>query len=156
MYRGYIKLWRKLKDWPHRKKPDYLSVWVTLLLNATHKPYDIEWCGERRTLQPGQLVTSVRAIQEEAGVHRASVQRILKCLESETQIEQLITPRSRLITIINWHEYQGNETEDETGSETLMRHCRDTDETLVRHNKNVKNVENVEEEETTPPPLLPP
>jgi hypothetical protein len=50
---GWIKLHRKMLDNPIVNKDcEYLAVWIYLLLNATHKEYDVIFEGKRITLQP--------------------------------------------------------------------------------------------------------
>ena len=90
---GWIKLHRKLLDNPVVcKDSDHMSVWIYLLLNATHTPRDYIFDSERTTLQPGQLITGRKSISTSTGVHESKVQRILKVLEIEQQIEQRTTP----------------------------------------------------------------
>lgn len=65
--------------------------------------------GEKIELKPGQLVTGRNNLSAETGEHPSRIYRALKYLESEHQIEQLKTPRYTLITVKNWHRYQGSE-----------------------------------------------
>ena len=65
--------------------------------------------GEKIELKPGQLVTGRNNLSIETGEHPSKIYRTLKYLESEHQIEQLKTPRYTLITVKNWHRYQGSE-----------------------------------------------
>ena len=54
---GWIKLHRKILDNPIvMKDSEHLAVWIYLLLNATHKDYDVLFEGKRITLKPGQLI----------------------------------------------------------------------------------------------------
>lgn len=111
---GYIKLYRKLLENPIvMKDKDYLSIWIYLLLNATHKDYETVFNGKRITLKAGQLITGRNSIASKLGISTAKVQRVLKCYESEQQIEQLATPRNRLVSIRNWREYQVSEQQTE-------------------------------------------
>lgn len=50
-------------------------------------------------LNPGQLITGRKAISDKLRVTESKVQRVLKCYESEQQIEQQTGNRNRLITI---------------------------------------------------------
>ena len=110
MNSGYIKLHRKILENPIvMKTPDHLAVWLYLLLNATHKGYDTILEGQRITLKPGQLITGRKAISKALKINESKIQRLLKMFESEQQIEQLTNPRCRLISILNWNEYQYDE-----------------------------------------------
>lgn len=136
---GWIKLHRKILDNPVVcKDGDHVSVWMYLLLNATHKEYPAMFAGERITLQPGQLITGRKSISEKFGISESKVQRILKLFENEQQIEQQSSNKNRLISIVSWADYQ----EDEQQSEQQVNNKRTTTEQQVNTNKNVKNVKN--------------
>lgn len=111
---GWVKIYRKLLDNPIvAKDGDYLSVWVYLLLNATHTKYDALFKNKRITLLPGQLITSRKSISSKLKINENKVQRVLKCFEIEQQIEQQTSSQNRLISILNWNEYQQNEQQNE-------------------------------------------
>lgn len=137
---GYIKLHRKLLENPIVcKDGDYLSIWIYLLLNATHKECDAMFKGKRITLLPGQLITGRKSIAKQFNINESKVQRVIKKLEIEHQIEQQTSNENRLITILNWDEYQKGEQQ----IEQRVNNERTTDEHQVNTNKNVKNVKNV-------------
>lgn len=136
---GWIKLHRKTLDNPIiTKDSDYLAVWIYLLLNATHKEYDVLFKGERITLKKGQLLTGRKSISEKLKIDENKVQRILKTLENEHQIEQQSSNKNRLITIASWDKYQQDEQQDEQ----QVNNNRTTSEQQVNTNKNVKNIKN--------------
>lgn len=110
---GWIKLHRNLMSNPQFSDGDWLKVWLFLLLNATHAPLDRMFGGDRITLEPGQLITSRGAISANVSVQESKVERILKRMKSEQQIEQQADNRSRLITVRNWKQYQQDEQQDE-------------------------------------------
>ncbi len=136
---GWIKVHRKLLDNPIiTKDSDYLSVWIYLLLNTTHKEYDTLFKGKRITLQKGQLLTGTISISQKLKINKDKVQRILKSFESDKQIEQQTSNRNRLISIINWNEYQEI---DKQYDKQMINNC-ETDDKQVITNKNVKNIKN--------------
>ncbi len=136
---GWIKLHRKTLDNPIiTKDSDYLAVWIYLLLNTTHKEYDVLFKGERITLKKGQLLTGRKSISEKLKIDENKVQRILKTLENEHQIEQQSSNKNRLITIVSWDKYQQDEQQDEQ----QVNNNRTTSEQQVNTNKNVKNINN--------------
>lgn len=142
---GWIKLHRKLLDNPVTfKDPDYLAVWIFLLLEATHKEQKRDFGGKIIILKPGQLITGRPAISKQTKVQASKVERILKRLKSEQQIEQQTSTKGRLITILNWNEYQNSEQENEQ----QVNNNRTTSEQQVNTNKNVKNVNNVKNDNT--------
>ena len=139
MMQGWVKLHRKIWEWPYSKDSDFISVWLFLITNATHKPYDLLFAGSRITLRPGQLITSRKTIEEKTGVNTSKVERILKKLKSEHQIEQQTSNKSRLISILNWGEYQDCEHQ----SEQQVNNNRTTSEQQVNTNKNINNNNNI-------------
>ena len=129
---GYVKIYRKLLDNPIIcKDSDYFSVWIYLLLNATHTEYDTIFKNERITLKSGQLITGRRVIAEKLNIDENKVQRILKMFEKQHQIEQQTRTKNRVISILNWNEYQGE---------------RQQHEQQVNTNKNDKNIKNEKNE----------
>lgn len=140
---GWIKLYRKILDNPiNCKDSDYFSVWIYLLLNATHTEYDTVFRGERITLKSGQLITGRKAIAEKFKIDENKVQRILKTLEKQHQIEQQTSNQNRLISILNWNEYQ----EERHQTEQQVNNERTTSEQRVNTNKNDNNIKNEEEQ----------
>ena len=133
MNNGYIKLSRCTLDNPIvMKSPEHLTIWIYLLLNATHSNYDVMYEGQRKTLKSGQLITGRKLISKALKINESKVQRILKTFEIEQQIEQQTNPRCRLISILNWHKWQGSEqqTEQQLNNKRTL-------------NKNVKKIKNI-------------
>ena len=132
---GWIKLHRKLLDNPvTMKDADHLAVWIYLLLNASHNEHPALFKGEKITLKPGQLITGRKSIALTLHIDESKVERILKSLKSEQQIEQQTSSKNRLISITNWEFYQQ--------SEQQVNNKRTTSEQQVNTNKNIKNDKN--------------
>lgn len=136
---GWIKLHRKILENPIvTKDTEHLSVWIYLLVNATHKEVSTVFKGEKITLKPGQLITGRKAISDRLHISESKVQRILKRFESDQQIEQQTSNKNRLITIVNWDIYQNAEQQNEQP----VNGKRTASEQQVNTNKNDKNVKN--------------
>lgn len=133
MEQGWIKLYRKILDTPMIKKPSYLSLWVILLLKANHKDNSFIWNGKNITIKEGQFITGKNELSKQSGIPLSTVWRILKYFEKEQQIEQQITTKFRLITIINWKNYQK--------TDTTMDNKRTADRQQSDTNKNDKKDE---------------
>lgn len=143
MQRGYIKLWRKTFDNPCMRKPKVLALWVTLLMLANHKDRD-ELLGTKRiTCRPGQFTCGRNQLSKETGIHRSSIERILKILEIEHQIEQRKTSVNRLITITNWNRYQQSEQPSEQRASNDRATIEQRSSTL-KECKNVRMKESIE------------
>ena len=137
---GWIKLHRKILDNPIIfKDKDYLAIWIYLLLNATHKEIPALFKGKKIILQKGQLITGRKSISKQLDISESKTYRVLNAYKSEHQIEQQISNRNSLITIVNWDKYQITEQQ----IEQQMNSNRTASEQQVNTNKNVKNDKNV-------------
>ena len=104
--KGWITLHRKLLENPISCKADYLSVWVHLLLMASHEETSFIWNNKKQILRKGQLLTGRKKLSKQTGVTESQIYKILKYLEMEQQIEQQKTTKFTVITIKNWGRYQ--------------------------------------------------
>ena len=144
---GWISLHRKLLDNPIVcKDSDHMSVWMYLLLNATHKEYASVFMGKKIMLQPGQLITGRKAIAEKFNIDESKVQRILKRFENEQQIEQQNGNKNRLITVLSWSLYQNNEQQNE---QQMNNKCTTTEQQVNTYN-NVNNINNDNKKDIKP------
>lgn len=110
---GWIKIHRKMLDNPIIcKDSDYLSVWIYLLLNATHKEIPALFKKEKIILQPGQLLTGRKSISKQLKISESKIYRIINDFKSEQQIEQQTSNQNSLITILNWNKYQESEQQN--------------------------------------------
>src|SRR4030042_2358685 len=106
MYRGYIKLWRKQKDWYGMGSMARIALWVTLLIEANHKKTRKIFKGKIVDILPGQMLTGRKYLSSLSGVSESHVERLLKEFKNEQQIIQQPSTQNRLITICNWAMYQ--------------------------------------------------
>jgi len=143
---GWIKLHRRLLDNPRIKDPDWLAVWIHVLLKATHQPFKANFDGKIVELKPGQFITGRHAIAAETGVSSAKVWRILETMKTEQQIEQQPGVKGSIFTVKNWNTYQNCEQQ----SEQPLSSDRATTEQQLSTNKNVKNTSTQEHEKGKP------
>ena len=135
---GWIKSYRKTLDNPIIcKDSDHVAIWMYLLWSATHKPVNVLFGGKRITLNPGQLITGRNVIASKFKINESKVQRILKCFENEQQIEQQTSNKNRLISILNWVEYQSSEQP----IEQQVNNKRTTSE----HKQECKNIRSIKD-----------
>lgn len=139
MYRGYIKLWRKIRDWLFFQKPLALALWVTLLCEANHKPIKKFFNGKKIMVKPGQLLTGRKYLAQLVGISEWSVEKYLKEFIAEQQIIQQTSTKNRLITILNWKRYQDNHTTDHTTNHTTKRQQTIQQKDTPKNDKNNKN-----------------
>jgi len=107
MDKGYIKLWRKTKEWVFFRDAIALQLWILLLLDATHKPMKKIFKGQEIELMPGQVLTGRKYLFAQTGIPETTIERWLKRFEKCGQIGQQTDTRNRLITIVDWETYQG-------------------------------------------------
>ncbi len=108
---GWISLHRKILQNKNFQSPEKLAVWLYLLLSANHKKTITIYRGTVIILQRGQLITGRRKIAKLFKLTESKIQRILDFFEKEKQIIQHTTPNFRLITIVNYDEYQQEKSE---------------------------------------------
>lgn len=153
MGKGWIKLHRAIEEHPRFKDAKWLQVWIKCLVLATHNPFKTVFNGKVVELQPGQFITSRKSLARETHMHESSIERILRTLEIEQQIEQQGGVASRLISITKWEEFQNGEQDDELPPNSE----RTPSEQRPNTNKNGKKVKNerieLKPELQIPPPL---
>ena len=142
MYRGYIKVYRKIKDWIFFQKPLALALWVILLCEANHKTTRKMFNGKKIDLLPGQLLTGRQYLAQLVGISEGTVEKYLKEFVSEQQIIQQTSTKNRLITILNWGMYQGNCTTDCTTEkqQTVQQNDTPNNDNNDNNDKNDKNI----------------
>ncbi len=150
---GWISLHRKILSNPIVcKDADHVAIWIYLLLNATHSEIKMVFGGTSIILKPGQLITSRKSISEKFNISESKVQRVLKLLENEQQIEQQTNNKHRLITIVNWGLYQDRDCKNkksEQQKEQQLNNKRTTSEQQLNTNNNDNNVFNKENKKHT-------
>jgi hypothetical protein len=104
MARGYILLFRKLSKWKYRKNPYALSIWIELLLAATHKTF---WSGTWE-IKKGQWKGSAQIISNNTGVCYATTKKWLRIFEEEGMIRRYTLPNNQgtIFTILKYPVYQ--------------------------------------------------
>ena len=145
MSKGYVKLHRQLIEsdfWASEPftKP---QAWVDLFSLANHKPGRIWIRGIEIFVNRGQTAVSELTLTKRWKWSRNKVRNFLKWLKKEQQIEQQKTRVTSLITIINYDQYQGNDTTNETTNETTSDTTKGQQKDNKRYtNKNDKNDKN--------------
>ena len=89
------------------------QAWVDLLLLANHKDTFFYKRGHKIDVKRGQLGRSTVELSDRWKWSRSKVNKFLKDLEKEQQIEQQKTNVTQIITIINYDEYQQKEQQTE-------------------------------------------
>lgn len=129
---GYIKLHRKILENPIVCKDcETFSIWLYLLLSATHQEIPAIFKGKKIMLKKGQLITGILSISKKLKINKDKIQRTLKCFENDKQIEQQTSNKNRLITILNWEQYQSNNKQND---KQMINNCETDDKQLITNN----------------------
>ena len=103
---GWISLHRKLVDSPLFKNAQALQLWIYLLLKANHKAGKVVVGNSTIEVKRGQLLTGRKSLSKATGIQESKVERLLKLLKSEQQIDQQTFTKYRLISITNYEAHQ--------------------------------------------------
>lgn len=110
---GWITLYRELIKKPIwlNSTPEQKTILITLLLMANHEENEWEWKGQKFTVKPGQMITSLNSIVDKCGkgITTQNVRTALKRFEKLGFLTNESTKQNRLITIVNWGKYQSIE-----------------------------------------------
>jgi len=142
MGRGYIKLDRALENWRFKTKPNYVALWVHLLLEANHqsnKYMDTQ-------IERGQLTTSLEALKKGTGLSLQQIRTILNKLNND-EITIKSTNKYTLITIVNYDKYQSStkkiNKQNNIQENKNLTINQQTNNKQITTNKNVNNVINI-------------
>ena len=105
---GWIKLHRKIEHSWVANDVIALALWDTLLRWAHHNDSKIKLAGNITKIKAGQLVTGASELARKFNLDRRTVTRRLNLFEESEMIDQQVTNKGRVITIINWESYQSN------------------------------------------------
>ena len=145
---GWVKLYRKIEDtWIGS---DYVAfcILVKLIFWANQKTTKKVLNGKLSTIKRGQVITSASEIAGAWGFDRKRVERKLKCLENDQVIDQLITPKGRLITVLNYSRYQDKETsgKDEVSNSETNK-CPTDDQPVTNRRPLIEEYKNIRSKE---------
>lgn len=140
MAEGWIKLFRKIQEhwiWQDEKK---LKWWLSILLNVNHAPQKFPVGDELFMCESGQ---SFRSIEQWTSMFSCSKKTTIKFFDLLKKDEMISCEivgngnrRKHLLTVLNWEEYQSEETEL---SQPRKPECSVNGNPNVPSNKNEKN-----------------
>lgn len=153
---GWIKIYRELLTRPiwFESTPKQKTILITILLMANNQERQWEWHGKQYHASPGEFITSLKGIAQQAGagINEGNVRTALKRFESYGFLTCRSTNRNRLINIVNWGNYQGSprqeykqERKQNTSNVQAEYKQNATNEELKNlRTKELKNKDNVE------------
>jgi len=108
--KGYIKLYRDIREHWIWSDPDYLRAWVDLLMMVNHEDRQVLFNKKLITVKRGSRITSIRKLAERWGWSRGRVARFLDMLEQDRMIATRRTTQKTLINVINYSFYQSEKS----------------------------------------------
>lgn len=145
MKNGYIKIFRSFRDWYGYGSAPRVTLWVELLLLASHKDKDFLFNGKPIHLDPGQFITGRKKLALATGISESYIEDLLSEFEKQGQLQQLKTSTSRMITIVKWADYQ-----DSNSGKTAERQPSDSGATAERHNQEGKECKEGNKQSVSP------
>lgn len=103
---GYVALHRQIMDSWVAEDPLALSLWVRMLLEATHKPRKKPYKGRNYHLEPGQFLFGLGRWSEKTGLGREVIRKRVDMFEQDGMITRSKQAQTSIITISNWKMYQ--------------------------------------------------
>lgn len=97
------------------------------------------WNGEVLIIKEGQILTGRKELSRQTGIPETTIERALSYFEKNGhQIGQQKTNKFRLITVINWKEYQ--ECGQQSGHQTDIKRTSNGHKQECNNDKNDKNL----------------
>lgn len=132
---GHFRIWRALYTKPIWLKStvEQQVILITLMAMANFQPREWEWNGEKFNVDSGQFVTSLESIRVNTGgtVSIQNIRTALRRFEKLGFLTNESTKTGRLITLVNWEQYQY------TGEQTNKGTNKDLTKTQQRPNKDL-------------------
>ena len=134
MYRGHIKIWRKIKDWEWIDIPNvfYLFFRMTLMANWEDK----KWHGI--LIKRGSFITSVALLVQQTKLSTQQVRTALNKLKSTNEITIKTTNIYTHISINNYDKYQDHNKQ----LNKRMTNEQQTDDKRITTTKEYKELKN--------------
>ena len=134
---SFIKLDRALLDWRFKHKPNYVALWIHMLMKANYEPSEFEDI----QLSKGEFATSINHLAEDCGLSVQNVRTILKHMDGQ-EITMRSTNKFTLIKIIKWDKYQCSADETNKQSNKQLTNNQQTTNNRIR-NKEIKKGINI-------------
>ena len=138
MHKGYIRLWRKFKDWEWYDVDNMVRVFIHLLIHANYT--DKPWRG--KLIKKSQFWTSIDKLSKELNLSYRSIRTCLDNLEKTNEITRKPTNEGTMVTLVNFDTYNDEETiTDKRNDNPTANHRQTTDKppTTTNHYNHLNN-----------------
>jgi ribosomal protein L30E len=114
---GYIKLHRKLLDSYQFSNPDYLKIWIWLLLKANYKTsiasIKVNSGYADIAIERGQLIFGRSSAAKELKLDESKIYRVLQKLKNDNSIDLKSNNKFTIVTICKYDDYNSLENQSE-------------------------------------------
>jgi hypothetical protein len=152
MNRGYIKQWRKIKEWEWYRTPHMVHFFGHIVREANHK--DGRWQGV--DVKRGQIICGRKQLALDTGLSEQIVRTCIERLKSTSEITIRATNKFSIITIVKYEDYQPNEKVLTSTSTSELTNNQPTINQQITTNKNDNNGKNDKDEHIAAPAAKPP
>jgi hypothetical protein len=108
---GFIKLHRSIQDSAFKRDPERFSLWVHMLLEASHKPFRTIMGGRTVIVEAGQFISGNRDLEAATGVSIQRIKTSIKYFETEGMITRRTGRHGTVFTVLNYADFQGKNGE---------------------------------------------
>ena len=138
---GYVKIYRRLKDWEWYSDANTARVYLHILISANHRTVRFKGAN----IKKGQCLLSVEKMAEALRMSRQSARTALQHLISTNEITTKPTKAGTLITVVNWDNYQAddcldNRSPNQRGNRQLTRYQPDTNQILTTYQPDINQI----------------
>lgn len=132
---GWVKLHRQMLNWEWYDDTNTKCLYLHCLLRANHS--DTQWRGTE--IKRGQFITSLESLSKELGLTVSQIRTSIKKLISTSELASKSQAKSRIITVVNYDQYQGNDKQ----ASSLVASKSQANRKVVATDKNDKKKKNV-------------
>ena len=137
---GYVLLNRNILNWRWATTPKTAYLFIIMILHANYKTMDFKGVEIKR----GQLVTSIQSLAKSTGLTPQEVRTGILHLKSTKEITEQVTHKYRIITIVNYNDYQeatNRSTKKSTNNQQSINKVSTTREKkVIKGNKEKNNI----------------
>lgn len=138
MHRGYVKLWRKMRDHEMMIHEGICQLFLWVLLHARNEPGRVQGVD----LEPGQVIVGRHVLAAHLKQNPATLYKRLLWLQSRNIVSLRSNNRHTVVTLVNWELYNGEKTDREQQNHTAVteRHqCGNNEVAQKKHEKHEKH-----------------
>lgn len=137
MYRGYVKLWRKLEDSDIFKNEKALKIWIWILIRANHQENTVLFGRQKIHLNKGEFIMGLNKASEHLNLAKSTIHFWVNYLKDLEMVELKKTNKYTIIKVKNWEDYQDTctQTELQKNSKRTLKETNNNDKECIKNDK---------------------